>query len=226
VPLGRPLAEVPKVLVAGGISRVHAEPVVRAFLEARGLAVKLEDMAEFLYHFVVQVEVTRAAYHRGVVAPEEQFAWRRVVADVLRGGGRDARRSLRARVECAVIDALVRRWRDIVGRSGLLFDRARPLRELVRLEHQLVSHNTFTEATTTLGRFLVAARDGVYDGVVNVGSFCCAEVHQSEALIAPHVGEAGVAFSNLAVEGLTLSAEDVLKLETLAAQCWRRREGR
>jgi hypothetical protein len=114
----------------------------------------------------------------------------------------------------------------VFAASGLLFERAVPLEELNFNSHHLVSHNTFTEATTTLGRFLLATEGGVYDGVVNLGSFCCAETHISEALIEPHVNGSGMACATLAVEDVSLSAPDELKLETLAAQCWRVREAR
>ncbi len=223
IPRSREIADTPKVLINGGISRVYSEPAIRAVLEDRGVIVKLGELAEFLYHFVVQVEVTRPAYHRGIVSPEEQFAWGTVIGAVVRGGGRAALRSLKARVECTTIDALIRRWRGIVGRSGLLFDRATPMKDLVFKAHHLVSHNTFTEATTALGRLLQTVEDGVFDGIVNLGSFCCAEVHLGEALAAPHLRTTDVAFASLAVEGVTLTADDIQTLETLAAQCWRRR---
>ena len=226
MPLAGSVSGAPKVLIAGGISRVYSEPHVREFLERRGILVKLEEIAEFLYHFVVQVEVTRPHFHQGYASPREQFAWGTVVTGLARSGLAEGIHTLKARVECAAIDALIRRWRGVFAASGLLFERAVPLVELNFNSHHLVSHNTFTEATTTLGRFLLATQGGVYDGVVNLGSFCCAETHISEALIEPHVNGSGMACATLAVEDVSLSAPDELKLETLAAQCWRVREAR
>jgi predicted nucleotide-binding protein (sugar kinase/HSP70/actin superfamily) len=215
--------QTPKVLLFGGVNRIFVNGPVRDFFEERGILTKTTDVSEFL-SLLESEPVVRCGLARGETTPTRQMAWSSLLLGTLRD--RDVRNSvqvLRGRVHCAVIESMEKRFRRLLAPSGLLFTPHIPFMEVLEGGHQHVALNSFSEVPFTVGRYVAALQSGAFDGFVNVGAFNCAPANLATAVIRALAGRSDIPYAVVEADGSSITAGQLRQLETVAAQCRRRR---
>ncbi len=82
----------------------------------------------------------------------------------------------------------------------------------------------FPETTVTTGRFVCSVKSGLYDGLVNLGSFNCQPAMNAQAVIRPLANASDMPYVAIDCEGPWLSAGQLRLLENVAVQAKRMRE--
>ncbi len=108
--------------------------------------------------------------------------------------------------------------------SGLMYDESIPFLDIAEEGHKYASHLGVTETTVTAGRFVCSVKSGLYDGLVNLGSFNCQPAMNAQAVIRPLANASDVPYVALDCEGPWLSAGQLRLLENVAVQARRLRE--
>jgi len=134
--------------------------------------------------------------------------------------------ALRARLHIAATVSLMKRYRKIARKSGLIYDVHIPFLNLVREGCRYVSHNGFCETPVTVGRFICSIRSGVFDGLINLNSFNCQPAMNSQAILRILANNSDVPFASIDCEGPWISANQRKLLDTIAVQAkrWRMME--
>jgi hypothetical protein len=199
---------------------------VREFFEKRGILTKTTEISEFI-SFLEFEWINRSGFAHGHIRPEEQYSALTILGDLVSGPARsDAQRALRAFIHCRVTGFLEKRWRRVMARSGLLFSPHVPFLDMARNAQDKVSCNGLTEAPCTVGRYFASIRENVFDGYVNIGSFNCAPANSATAVINALSGQSDVPYAAIDADGTVITPGQLRQLETVAAQCLRRRQGR
>jgi predicted CoA-substrate-specific enzyme activase len=223
IPLQRRIEDAPRVLLFGGINRIYVDGPVREFFETRGILAKTVELSEFIMELEAE-PAYRLGFARGRVSPASQRSTSAMVRELFSGKTRrDSRRALRAHFHVQFIEMLDKRWRRIMAGSGLLFNPHLPFAEIVALGHKHVSLNSFTEAPFTVGSYEAALKSGAFDGFVNVGAFNCAPANTASAVIHPFAMKSDSPYAIIEADGSGITASQLRQLETVAAQCQRRR---
>ena len=223
IPLRARPQDVPKVLLFGGINRIFVDKQVRSFFCERGILAKTNEVSEFISLHEFE-DVNRACFAAGAVDIRDQWRW----SSLLRGlrtpaGPVAAGRAVRGRLHQDVIDRLARRWRSIMAASGLLFSAHSRYRDVLEAGGTRISPNGWTEAPSTVGRYLSSLELDPFDGYVNIGAFNCAPSNSATACINAGLAGVDVPYALVEADGTALTPSQVLQLETVVAQCKRRR---
>jgi predicted nucleotide-binding protein (sugar kinase/HSP70/actin superfamily) len=218
IPLKSPIDSIPKVLIFGGLNVMFVHyPVTEYFLD-QGIIPKIVDMAEGAC-WLASEEMTRSGFKQGYIKPSEQLTFKPSKED------RQAALKVRAsRFGIKRIESRQKKFREIMARSGLLFDHQLPFAEIMEAGHQYISYNGFTETPVTTGRYVSSLKDGLYDGYVNLGSFNCQPAMNSQAIIRPIANAGNTPYVALDCEGPWISANQRRRLETVAVQAKRVRK--
>jgi predicted CoA-substrate-specific enzyme activase len=224
VPLRKPIAETPRVLLFGGISRVFAGAPVTKFFEERGILIKTTEWSEFMCVLAAQ-DIVPLGFSEGYLEPDSQCSLPALLVDLLRSSERNAAaRAMKARISISYVQMLDQRWRQIAGESGLLFSPYVRFEQVQTEGHQRISVNGLTEAPFTIGRYAAMLGFGVFDGFVNIGVFNCAPANTASAVIQSLSLQSDTPYAIIEADGDPLTASQLRQLETVAAQCCRRRE--
>jgi hypothetical protein len=111
-----------------------------------------------------------------------------------------------------------------MAESGLLFVPHIPFREMARESQDKVSWNGWTEAPCTLARYFSCLHADAFDGYVNVGAFNCAPANTATAVIGALSRQNTAPYAAIEADGTIVTPAQIRQLETVAAQCQRRRE--
>jgi predicted nucleotide-binding protein (sugar kinase/HSP70/actin superfamily) len=114
--------------------------------------------------------------------------------------------------------------RRIIGKSGLLFDPYVDFLDLFEEGNKYVSSNSISETPLITGRFLYSIKDGIYDGLVNLGTFNCQPAMNSQAIIRPLANKCDIPYAAIDCEGPWISTNQSRLLETIAIQARRLRK--
>jgi len=109
-------------------------------------------------------------------------------------------------------------------KSGLLFDRHIKFLKLTKKGARFVSHNGFLETPVTTGRYINSVKYGIFDGLVNVGSFNCQPAMNSQAVLRPLANTSNMPYTSHDCDGPWISANQKRLLETIAAGAKRLRK--
>jgi hypothetical protein len=215
--LAATVKETPKILILGGLNLLFVHDAVTAYLVDQGMLPKLAPYSESLC-WLASETVLRYGFRHGLVTPVEQFAH-----NPSRKNREEALRVRQSRFSVALVTSQEKRLRGLMERSGLMFDEPIPFLDVAEEGHQHASHVGFTETTVTAGRFVCAVKSGLYDGLVNLGSFNCQPAMNAQAIIRPLANASDVPYVALDCEGPWLSSSQLRLLETLSVQASRRR---
>jgi len=105
-----------------------------------------------------------------------------------------------------------------------MFDEPVPFLDIAEEGHKVASHLGVTETTVTAGRFVCSVKSGLYDGLVNLGSFNCQPAMNAQAVIRPLANVSDMPYVAIDCEGPWLSAGQLRLLENVAVQARRMRE--
>ena len=106
----------------------------------------------------------------------------------------------------------------------MLFDPFVDFIDLFEEGNKYVSSNSISETPVIVGRFLHSIKDGIYDGLVNLGTFNCQPAMNSQAIIRPLANKSDIPYAAIDCEGPWISTNQRRLLETIAVQAKRVRE--
>ncbi len=215
--LGTP-EETPKVLIIGGLNLLFVHDPVTDYLLEQGILPKLVPYSESLCWLAAET-VVRHGFRHGLITPKEQFAHKPPKAN-----REEALAFRQSRFNVTLVTSVERRFRNIMDASGLMFDEPIPFLDIAEGGHPHASHIGVTETTVTTGRFVCSVERGLYDGVVNLGSFNCQPAMNAQAIIRPLANQADMPYVAIDCEGPWLSTSQLRLLETLAVQARRARD--
>ena len=218
IKLTAPIDTIPKVLIFGGLNVMFVHyPVTEYFLDL-GIIPKIVDIAEGAC-WIASEDMSRFGFKQGYIKPSEQLACTPSKED-----RQEALKVRASRFGMKRIESRQKKFRDIMARSGLLFDQHLPFADIMEAGHTYVSYNGFTETPVTTGRYVCSLKDGLYDGYVNLGAFNCQPAMNSQAIIRPIANAGNTPYVALDCEGPWISANQRRRLETVAVQAKRVRK--
>lgn len=234
IPRRCPVAAVPKILLFGGLNLIFVQAPIRRLLEEQGVAVRWLGIAEGMA-WVASEAMVRHGVLQGKLRADQQLAapahlltlgrdrLRRLLAPRRRldERQRSALRAARAWLGVHAFDETERRLRRLLAPTGLVFDRASPFADIAAAGDQVVCNNTFTETTITVGRYRCAAASGVFDGLLDVGSFNCQPAQNSIAAIRAIADQSEVPFAAIDCDGSEPNSSQIRVLENLVVQARR-----
>jgi len=223
IPLRKPVAETPRVLLFGGISRVFVGGPVTRFFAERGILIKTTEWSEFMCVLALQ-DIVRLGFSEGHLEPDSQCSLGALLMDLFNPSEwAAAARAMKARISIAYIEKLDQRWRQIAGESGLLFSPYVSFDQVETEGHRRISVNGLTEAPFTIGRYAAMLDSGAFDGFINIGVFNCAPANSASAVIHSLSLRTDTPYAIIEADGDSLTDSQLRQIETVAAQCRRRR---
>jgi predicted nucleotide-binding protein (sugar kinase/HSP70/actin superfamily) len=221
IPFKGPVHEFPKVLIFGGLNLYFVHYPVTDFFISRGIIPKVVDYNEGVA-WISSEPLVRYGLKHGFMSPAEQYG-------LARSGDSEktdpeTKKAIRAIESVIYLDQLAERYRIMMSPSGLIFDPHLTFQEICEAGHAFVSTNAFTETTTTVGRYILAARSGVYDGLINLGSFNCQPAMNAQIAIRPLANRGDIPYAALDVEGPQITTNQQKLLEAIAVQAARFRK--
>ncbi len=232
IPRKTGVGQTPKVLLFGGLNLQFVHYPMTAYFIEQGIIPKVVDATEGML-WLISETVLRYAYKLGRTSPESQFSIPRLMMSWVRSrirsmfwghGGRDeAAGALKTRIGMLIADRMIRRFRSIMSISGLMVDAHAPFVDLAVAGHRYATYNGFTETPVTAGRYVHAVKTGIYDGLINVGSFNCQPAMNAQAVIRPLANRDDMPYAAIDCEGPFLSANQRRLLEVVAVQARRRK---
>lgn len=224
IPLRSTVEETTKVLIFGGINLLFDHYPIEDFFLEKGIIVKVVDLAEFL-SLLLSESTIRFGFKKGIITPKEQFDNPLLATNDLNETER--REAQRARGKLNLIQILnsqCKSYRKIMGKSGLLFDSHVDIVEILEEGNKYVSSNSFTETPAITGRFIHSIKEGIYDGLINLGTFNCQPAMNSQAIIRPLANKSEIPYAAIDCEGPWISTNQRRLLETIAIQAKRVRK--
>ena len=223
-PLKAKVEETPKVLIFGGLNLMFDHYPIEDFFLERGIIAKVVDIAESI-NLILAESTIRFGFKKGITSPKEQFN-----EQVLKFCGvsekerREARKAKKNRSVMKFLDSQCKIFRRIIGKSGLLFDSYVDFIDLLEEGNNHVSSSSFTETPLITGRFLYSIKEGIYDGLINLGTFNCQPAMNSQAIIRPLANKSDIPYAAIDCEGPWISTNQRRLLETIAIQAKRVRK--
>jgi predicted nucleotide-binding protein (sugar kinase/HSP70/actin superfamily) len=224
IPLRAKIEEVPKVLIFGGLNLMFDHYPVEDFFLERGIIAKVVDIVETMSMILAESTI-RYGFKKGYLTPKEQFDEK--LLDTTNLDENDKKEVLRAnrnRNALNFLNSQCRVFRKIVGKSGLLFDSFTDFIDLFEEGNKYVSSNSLSETPIIVGRFLHSIKEGIYDGLVNLGTFNCQPAMNSQAVIRPLANKSEIPYAAIDCEGPWISTNQRRLLETIAIQVKRVRK--
>ncbi|MBW2085906.1 MAG: hypothetical protein JRI54_07755 [Deltaproteobacteria bacterium] len=218
IPLKASVEETPKVLIFGGLNLLFVHYPATSYFIEQGILPKVVDYAEGSC-WIEAENLVRYGFKKGLITPKEHFSFKPPKKDK-----KEALTARKARLGVFLIESLRKQFREIMEKSGLLFDEPIPFSELAQEGHQYVSYNGMTETSIITGRYVCSIKSGLYDGLVNLGSFNCQPAMNSQAIIRPLANRSDVPYVAIDCEGPWISTNQKRLLETIAVQAKRIRK--
>jgi len=222
IPLKATVAETPKILIFGGLNLMFVHYPLTNYFIGQDIIPKVVDAAEGML-WLTSESIMRTGFKRGLIKPEKQFNMPALFLSWIfeRNHKAEAKDVLKKRIGLFCVDRMMKQFRKIMAKSGLMFDTHISFPDLAAAGHKYVTYNGFTETPVTTGRYLHAIELGLYDGLINLGSFNCQPAMNSQAIIRPLANKNDVPYAALDCEGPWLSANQRRLLETIAVQAKR-----
>ena len=224
IPLKAKIDEIPKVLIFGGLNLMFDHYPIEDFFLENGIIAKVVDIVESMSLILAESSI-RFGFKKGLLTPKEQFNEELLIAPNLNEKERkEASRAIRNRKTMKFLDSQCKIFRKIMSRSGLLFDSFTSFTEIFEQGNEYVSSNNFTETTLVVGRYLNSLKDGIYDGLINLGTFNCQPAMNSQAIIRPLANKSKIPYAAIDCEGPWISTNQRRLLEAIALQAKRLRK--
>lgn len=224
IPLKNEVEEVPKVLIFGGLNLLFDHYPVTEFFLNMEIIPKVSDLADSAI-FILAESILRFGFKRGFILPKEQFDESLINYSNLDDKERSkADKAIRSRKKMDFFDSQCKTFRRLIGKSGLLFDQDIEYIELLEKGNEFVTTNSCTETPLITGRYLHSIESGIYDGLINLGTFNCQPAMNSQAIIRPLANKNDVPYAAIDCEGPWLSTNQLRLLETIAIQAKRLRK--
>ena len=225
IPLKATVEETPKVLIFGGLNLYFVHFPITAYFIELGVIPKVVDIAEAQI-WLQSEKVARFGFKKGKIRPSQQFD-KTYLEDLISSETPDQQEAaavLSVRNGMALMDLLLSQYRKLMEGSGLLFDEHMHFPDMAEAGHEYVSSNGFNETSPTTGKYVRAIERGLFDGLINLGSFNCQPAMNSQAIIRPIANANDVPYAAIDVEGPWITTNQCRLLETIAVQAKRIRK--
>lgn len=136
----------------------------------------------------------------------------------------DALKAFFGRSAMLYLRSKIKKWRKIIGKTGLLFEEEISLKELLDDCREKISCFAFNETMSTTGRFIQSIKSNYYDGIINLGTFNCQPAMNSQAVMRPLANKSEMPYISIDCEGPWFSSNHLRLLETIIVQAKRVRE--
>jgi len=224
IPLRASIEKNPKVLIFGGLNLLFDHYPIEDFFLKKGIIVKVVDIIETM-SMILADNALRFGFKQGYVTPKEQLNEKLLGISELEGKEKtEFLRTRRNKSALNFLNSQCKTFRRIIGKSGLLFDPFVDFIDLFEEGNKYVSTNSISETPIIVGRFLYSIKDGMYDGLVNLGTFNCQPAMNSQAIIRPLANKCDIPYAAIDCEGPWLSTNQYRLLETIAIQAKRARK--
>ncbi|MFX1385175.1 MAG: hypothetical protein ACFFBP_22375, partial [Promethearchaeota archaeon] len=192
IPVKAKIEETPKVLIFGGLNLMFDHYPIEEFFLERGIIPKVVDIVESM-SLILAESTIRYAFKKGFITPKEQFNKDLLdFPDIDDNDRREALRAKRNRDALQFLDTQCKIIRRLMKKSGLLFDPFIEFIDLFEEGNKYVSSNSLSETPVITGRFLHSIKEGIYDGLINLGTFNCQPAMNSQAIIRPLANKSNV----------------------------------
>jgi len=224
IPLKASIEETPKVLILGGLNLLFDHYPIEDFFLEKGIIVKVVDIIEAM-SMILAENTIRYGFKKGFLTPKEQFNEHPLKISELEGKDqKEYQKAERSKSALNFLSSQCKTLRRIIGKSGLLFDPYVDFLDLFEEGNKYVSSNSISETPLITGRFLYSIKDGIYDGLVNLGTFNCQPAMNSQAIIRPLANKCDIPYAAIDCEGPWISTNQSRLLETIAIQAKRVRK--
>ena len=224
IPLKGKVEETPKVLIFGGLNLMFDHYPIEEFFQERGIITKVVDIVESM-SLILAENTIRYGFKKGFITPKEQFDEQlNEFFDLDENDRKEARRARRSRNALKFLNSQCKIFRRIMRKSGLLFDSFIDFIDLFEEGNKYVSSNSLSETPVIIGRFLHSIKEGIYDGLINLGTFNCQPAMNSQAIIRPLANKSDIPYAAIDCEGPWISTNQRRLLETIAIQAIRVRK--
>ncbi len=224
IPVKARIEETPKVLIFGGLNLMFDHYPIEEFFLERGIIPKVVDIVESM-SLILAESTIRYGFKKGFITPKEQFNKHLLDSPNMKDiDRREALRAKRNRSALQFLGSQCKIIRRLMGKSGLLFDPFIEFIDLFEEGNKYVSSNSLSETPVITGRFLHSIKEGIYDGLINLGTFNCQPAMNSQAIIRPLANKIDVPYAAIDCEGPWISTNQRRLLETIAIQAKRVRK--
>ena len=185
---------------------------------------KVVDIVEAMSLTLAESTI-RYGFKKGFITPKEQF--NEQLLDSYNSDENERKEVLRVKRNKNALNFLnsqCKMFKKIMRKSGLMFDPFIDFIDLFEEGNKYVSTNSISETPIIVGRFLYSIKDGIYDGLVNLGTFNCQPAMNSQAIIRPLANKCDIPYAAIDCEGPWLSTNQYRLLETIAIQAKRVRK--
>ncbi|MFX0037079.1 MAG: hypothetical protein ACFE9I_15720 [Candidatus Hermodarchaeota archaeon] len=221
IPLKVKVKETPKVLIFGGLNLMFDHYPIEDFFLEKGIIPKVVDIAESM-NLILAESTIRFGFRKGIISPKEQFNDEVLeLYNIEEKDRKEIKRVKRNRATMRFLNSQCKLFRKIIGNSGLLFDPHVDFIDLLEEGNIYISSNSFTETPIITGRFLHSIKNGIYDGLINLGTFNCQPAMNSQAIIRPLANKSDIPYAAIDCEGPWISTNQRRLLETIAIQAKR-----
>ena len=221
LPLKAKVEETPKVLIFGGLNLMFDHYPVEDFFLERGIITKVVDIVDSM-SLILAESTIRYGFKKGILTPKEQFNEQLLDStDLDEIDRKEALRAKRNKSALKFLNSQCKTFRKIIGKSGLLFDSFIDFIDLFEEGNKYVSSNSLCETPIITGRFLYSITEGIYDGLINLGTFNCQPAMNSQAIIRPLANKSEIPYAAIDCEGPWISTNQRRLLETIAIQAKR-----
>ena len=218
------IEETPKVLIFGGLNLMFDHYPIEDFFLEKGIIVKVVDIVETMSMILAESTI-RFGFTKGLLNPKDQFNEQLLNISELNGDDQKKfQKTKRSKNALNFLNSQCKIFRRIMGKSGMLFDPYVEFTDLFEEGNKYVSSNSVSETPIITGRFLHSIKDGIYDGLVNLGTFNCQPAMNSQAIIRPLANKCDIPYAAIDCEGPWISTNQRRLLETIAIQAKRVRE--
>ena len=226
IPISKNVEEVPKVLIFGGLNLMFDHYPIEEFFLEKGIISKVVDIGESM-SLILAESTIRLGFKRGILSPKEQFNEELLESpEFYEKDKKETKRARRNRNTMKFLNSQCKVYRKLIGKSGLLFDSFVDFIDLFEEGNNYVSSNSFTETPLIVGRYLHSIKEGIYDGLINLGTFNCQPAMNSQAIIRPLANKNDIPYAAIDCEGPWISTNQRRLLETIAIQAKRVRENK
>ncbi|MFX1389131.1 MAG: hypothetical protein ACFE9Z_03600 [Promethearchaeota archaeon] len=224
IPLKAKVEETPKVLIFGGLNLMFDHYPIEEFFLERGIITKVVDIVESM-SLILAENTIRYGFKKGFITPKEQLNDQLLEFGILtENERRNALRAKRNKSALNFLESQCKIFKRLMKKSGLIFDPFIDFVDLIEEGGKYVSSNSLSETPVITGRFLHSIKDGIYDGLVNLGTFNCQPAMNSQAIIRPLANKSDIPYAAIDCEGPWISTNQRRLLETIAIQAKRVRE--
>ncbi|MBF0226445.1 MAG: hypothetical protein HQK76_13400 [Desulfobacterales bacterium] len=225
IPLKATIEETPKVLIFGGMAVVFIHHQISEYFLNEGVIPKVEEISLGL-SFIQARYAVRYGIERGIIDPSEQLEIKNILFSMLnpKNNFQNAKKALHARINMFGIDYLIKRFRKIAAKSGLLFYTPIPLMKVAKHGNKIVSYSTDAETPLIAGYYDTVSKSKTFDGLVNASYFTCLPSMNAQGIIRSLASSSDIPFAGIDCDGPNISANHRRLLETVALRAKKMRK--